>query len=111
MEEFNMTIKVTVENAVQAKQEIEKFETQGYSRDNIHIFAHFKERADDINDALDTKDVGVKEQGFLESMKNLFTSRGDELRSKMEAAGLTKEEASAAEKELDAGKLVIVAHN
>ncbi|QFF97765.1 general stress protein [Psychrobacillus glaciei] len=106
-----MTLKLTVENAVQAKQEIEKLETQGYSRDNIHIFAHFKERSDDINDALDTKDVGMKEQGFLESMKNLFTSRGDELRSKMEATGLSKEEAADAEKELDKGKLIIIAHH
>ncbi|TQR20380.1 general stress protein [Psychrobacillus vulpis] len=105
-----MTVKLTVENAVQAKQEIEKLETQGYSRDHIHIFAHFKERADDINDALDTKDVGMIEQGFLESMKNMFTSRGDKLRSKMEATGLSKEEAAAAEQELDQGKLIIIAH-
>jgi len=143
-----MTVKLTVENAVQAKQEIEKLETQGYVRDNIHIFAHFKERADDINDALDTSevgmkeqgflnsmknlftsrgdelrnkmeandaldtsDVGMKEQGFLNSMKNLFTSRGDELRNKMEAAGISKQEAETAEKELDEGKLIIIAHN
>lgn len=106
-----MTVKLTVENAVQAKPEIEKLESQGYTRDNIHIFAHFKERSDDINEALDTSDVGMKEQGFLQSMKNLFTSRGDELRNKMEAAGLSKEEAAAAEKELDQGKLVIIAHN
>ena len=106
-----MTVKLTVENAVQAKQEIEKLETQGYVRDNIHIFAHFKERADDINDALDTSDVGMKEQGFLQSFKNMFTSRGDELRSKIEAAGISKQEAEAAEKELDEGKLVIIAHN
>jgi len=105
-----MTVKLTVENAVQAKQEIEKLETQGYSRDNIHIFAHFKDRSDDINNALDTKDVGMKEQGFLESMKNMFVSRGDELRSKMQAAGLTEAEADAAEKELDQGKLILIAH-
>lgn len=106
-----MTVKLTVENALQAKQEIEKLETQGYSKDHIHIFAHFKERSDDINHALDTKDVGIKEQGFFESMKNIFTSRGDELRNKMEATGLSKEEAAAAEAELDKGKLVIIAHN
>lgn len=105
-----MTVKLTVENALQAKEEIEKLETQGYSKDHIHIFAHFKERADDINDALNTSDVGMKEQGFLESMKNLFTSRGDELRSKMESIGLSKEEAAAAEAELDKGKLIIIAH-
>ncbi len=105
-----MTVKLTVENAVQAKAEVERLEAEGYSKDHIHVFAHFKERADDINNALDTKDVGMKEQGFLESMKNMFTSRGDELRSKMVATGLTMEEAEAAESELDKGKLIIIAH-
>ena len=104
-----MTEKLTVENAVQAKAEIEKLETQGYSRDDIYVFAHYKKRSDDITDALDTEKIGIKEQGFLNSMKNMFTSRGDELRSKMEDAGLTKEEAANAEEELDQGKLVLIA--
>lgn len=106
-----MVVKLTVENAVQAKEEIEKLEAQGYNRDNIHIFAHSKERGDDINDALDTSEVGVMEQGILQSMKNLFSSRGDELRNKMEAAGISQNEAELAEKELDQGKLVIIAHH
>lgn len=32
-----MTLKMTVENALQAKKEIEKLETQGYSLDDIYI--------------------------------------------------------------------------
>jgi len=103
-----MTVKLTVENVVQAKAEVERLETKGFSRDDIYIFAHSKKRANDITDALDTEEVGMKEQGFVESMKNMFTSRGDELRSKMEAAGLSSEEASDAEQELDAGKLIII---
>lgn len=104
-----MTVKLTVENAVQAKKEIEDLVTQGYTHDDIYIFAHDKKRGKDINDALDTEEVSMKEQGFLDSMKNMFTSRGDELRSKMEAAGLSKEDAATAESELDVGKLVLIA--
>ena len=104
-----MTAKTTVENAVQAKAEIEKLVTQGFSHDDIYIFAHDKKRSDNITDALDTEEVGIQEQGFLDSMKNMFSSRGDELRSKMEAAGLTTAEAASAEEELDQGKLVIIA--
>ncbi|MEK3933755.1 general stress protein [Sporosarcina sp. FSL W7-1349] len=104
-----MTVKKTVENAVQAKQEIENLVTQGYTHDDIYIFAHDKKRGDDITEALDTEKVGMSEQGFLDSMKNMFSSRGDELRSKMEAAGLTEQEAADAEKELDQGKLVLIA--
>ena len=53
----------------------------------------------------------MKEQGLMGSMMNLFTERGEELRNKMEATGLTRDEAASAERELDSGKLVIVAHN
>jgi len=109
MEGFLMTVKKTVENAVQAKEEIEKLVTQGYTHDEIYVFAHDKNRASHITEALDTESVGMKEQGFLDSMKNMFSSRGDELRSKMEAAGLSTEEAANAEAELDQGKLILIA--
>ncbi|MDN4606924.1 general stress protein [Sporosarcina highlanderae] len=104
-----MVIKKIVENAVQAKKEIEDLTSQGYTHDDIYIFAHDKKRTENITEALDTEKVGMKEQGFLDSMKNMFTSRGDELRSKMEAAGLTAEDAADAERELDHGKLVLIA--
>ncbi len=105
-----MAVKLVVENAVQAKEEIEKLDTQGYSRDNVYVFAHYKERGDDINEALHTEKAGLKEEGFLDSLKNMFSSRGDELRSKMEGAGLTADEAANAEAELDKGKLIIIAN-
>lgn len=104
-----MVLKKIVENAVQAKKEIEELTVQGYTHDDIYIFAHDKNRTENITNALETESVGIKEQGFLDSMKNMFTSRGDELRSKMEAAGLTAVEAADAEKELDHGKLVLIA--
>ncbi len=106
---FSLPIQRTVENALQAKEEIEKLETEGYTHDEIFVFAHDKKRGNHITDALDTETVSMKDQGFLSSMKNMFTSRGDELRSKMEAAGLSKEEAAQAEMELDQGKLIIIA--
>ena len=105
-----MTLKMTVENALQAKKEIEKLETQGYTLDDIYIFAHDKKRTKDITKALDTEEVGVKEQGFLDSMKNMTSSRGDELRAKLAAVGLSDQEAEQYEEELDKGKLVIVAN-
>lgn len=104
-----MTVKNTVENVVQAKEKVEELVAEGYTHDDIYIFAHDKKRGGNISDALDTEKVGIKEQGFLDSMKNMFTSRGDELRSKMEAAGLSTEEAATAEEELDQGKLIIIA--
>ena len=105
-----MAEKFYVENALQAKAKVDELVTQGYTHDDIYIFAHDKRRSDDITDALDTEEAGIKEQGILDSMKNLFSSRGDELRSKMAGAGLTTEDAAAAESELDKGKLVVIAN-
>ncbi|WP_313893443.1 general stress protein [Psychrobacillus sp.] len=104
-----MTENLTVENVLQAKEQVEKLEIKGYSRDEIYIFSHSKQRGDHISDALHTEEVGIEEQGFIDSIKNMFVSRGDELRSKMEAAGLSAHEAANAEAVLDTGKLIIIA--
>ncbi|WP_432352401.1 general stress protein [Sporosarcina sp. A2] len=105
-----MVEKFYVENAVQAKAKVDELEAKGYTHDEIYVFAHDKKRGDHITDALDTEKAGMKEQGFLDSMKNMFSSRGDELRSKMHGAGLSEEDAAAAESELDKGKLVVIAN-
>lgn len=105
-----MAEQIIVENVVEAKEQVEKLELQGYSRDNIYIFAHSEERGEDISEALHTESVGLEEQGFIDSMKNMFSKRGDELRTKMGAAGLSEEQAAAAESILDQGKLVIIAN-
>ncbi|MCA1065525.1 general stress protein [Rossellomorea sp. AcN35-11] len=99
----------TVENVVDAKKEIETFTNEGYTKDEIYVFAHDKHRSENITEATQTESTGIKEQGIVESMGNLFNSRGDELRSKMKAVGLNQAEADAYEEELDKGKLVIVA--
>lgn len=104
-----MLVNVTVENVVQAKTQVEMLEIEGYSRDDIYIFTHSPERSNHVSDALHTKEVGLEEQGFIDSMKNMFTSRGDELRNEMEAVGLSKEEAAIAEAKLDMGKLILIA--
>lgn len=103
-----LTIKI-LENSVQAKEEVETLMAQGFTHDDIYIFTHSDRRAEHITEALGTETVGMKEQGFIDSLKNNFVSRGDELRSKMEAIGLTKAEAASGERELDQGKLILVA--
>lgn len=98
-----------VENGLQAKQEIEQFLNQGYTKDEVFLLAHGKERSEDLTEALDTNEIGVNEQGFFDSIANVFRSRGDELRAKMESLGLTDREAQQFEKELDRGRVMVVA--
>lgn len=97
-----------LENAVQAKKKIEELVVQGYTHDEIYIFAHSQSREDKIADALDSEQVGMSDLGFLNTMKNLFTSRGDTLRAQMQAVGLTEAEAEKGESELDKGRLLLV---
>jgi hypothetical protein len=98
-----------VENGVQATEKINMLQSEGYTKEDVYLFAHDKNRSENLTDATETADVGVTEQGLFESVGNMFKSRGDELRSKFESVGLTQQEANQYEKELDNGRLVIVA--
>ncbi|MBT2727725.1 general stress protein [Bacillus sp. ISL-75] len=104
-----MTQVKIVENGLQAKKEIEQFLNQGFEKDEVYLLAHGKDRSEDLSDALDTNEIGVNEQGVFDSIANVFRSRGDELRSKMESLGLTDTEAQQFEKELDRGRVLVVA--
>ena len=97
-----------VENSIQAKEKIEQLTSEGYTKDHIYLFFHNKEFSKDLTDATDTGSIGISEQGFFESVGNLFKKRGDELRSKFESLGLSEVEADQYEKELDNHKIVIV---
>ncbi|WP_160724146.1 general stress protein [Bacillus sp. USDA818B3_A] len=102
------TIRI-VENGVQAKKEIDQLMMQGYTKDDIYLLAHDKDRSEDLTDALDVNDISVQEQGVLDSLANVFRSRGDELRTKLESLGLSSDDAERYEEELDLGKVVVVA--
>ncbi|MDN3018026.1 general stress protein [Paenibacillus sp. BSR1-1] len=98
-----------VENGVQARKEIEQFIMDGYKKDEIYLLAHDQHRSEDLTDQLDISNVGVAEEGVLDSLANVFRTRGDELRSKLESLGLSTNEAEHFEEELDHGKVVVVA--
>jgi hypothetical protein len=102
------TVKVC-ENGLQAKEIINQLTAEGYDREDIYVFAHGEEREKDLADALETGEVGMQEQGLVDSVKNIFRKRGDELRSEFEAVGLSKAEAEKYEKVLDNGEIVLVA--
>lgn len=98
-----------VENGLEARKEIEQFIMQGFTKDEIYLLAHDKNRSEDLTNSLDIEDIGVSEQGVFDSIANVFRTRGDELRSKLESLGLSKVEAERYEEELDQGRVVVVA--
>ncbi|MEH7492248.1 general stress protein [Neobacillus niacini] len=98
-----------VENGLEAKREIAHFMMEGFTKDEIYIFAHDENRTEHLTDALEISAVGVGEQGVFASIANVFRSRGDELRSKLESLGLSASAAERCEEQMDHGKVVVVA--
>ncbi|AJS60145.1 general stress protein [Paenibacillus sp. IHBB 10380] len=98
-----------VENGVQAVQEVKQLQTAGYIYENIYVLAHDKDRTDRIADTANADEIGIKEEGVFDSIANLFRSRGDELRAKITSLGFTDAEADFYEKELDLGKVLVIA--
>lgn len=102
------TVKI-VENGVQAKREIAHFMMEGFTKDEIYLLAHDQNRTENLTESLNISTIGVGEQGVFDSIANVFRSRGDELRSKLESLGLSAEAAERCEEKMDQGKVVVVA--
>ncbi|MFJ5759346.1 general stress protein [Neobacillus sp. NPDC093182] len=98
-----------VENGLEAKREIAHFMMEGFTKDEIYLLAHDENRSEHLTDALDISAIGVGEQGVFESIANVFRSRGDELRAKLESLGLSAAAAERCEEQMDNGKVVVVA--
>jgi hypothetical protein len=98
-----------VENGLEARKEIDQFISQGYTKDEIYLLAHDHNRSEHLTDKLDINEVGVGEQGVFEAVANVFRSRGDELRSKLESLGLSRMAAARCEEEMDHGKVIVLA--
>jgi Heat induced stress protein YflT len=98
-----------VENGLEAKREIAHFMMEGFTKDEIYLLAHDENRSEHLTDALDISAIGVGEQGVFGSIANVFRSRGDELRAKLESLGLSAAAAERCEEQMDHGKVVVVA--
>ncbi|MGN7476549.1 general stress protein [Solibacillus silvestris] len=106
----------SVENGVQAKSVIETFVSEGYDRDHIHVFANSNKRAEDIAnffnvDAATTAETSGDDKGFFATIKNLFQTTPEDFHDQLTEFGLADHEHTTAKNDLDAGKIVIIAHH
>jgi hypothetical protein len=97
-----------VENSVKAKDKVDNLTTQGYKKEDIYVITHEKDTTEKVADHLDVNEVGMKEEGVMDKVANVFRSRGDELRNQFQNLGLSESEADRYEEELDKGRVVIV---
>ncbi|MFL6557673.1 MAG: general stress protein [Bacillus sp. (in: firmicutes)] len=70
-----------VKNDIEVKKSVVQFLNQGFTKEEVYILAHDKERAINLTEATNTNGIEVNDQGVFESLANFFRSRGDELRS------------------------------
>ncbi|PZD94974.1 general stress protein [Paenibacillus sambharensis] len=99
-----------VDTQMAAMHAVRELNLRGYGQDDIHVLAHDGDRTEALNEAANTKEIDRSEEGVFNSMANLFRSRGDELRAKLEAVGLDEQEAARYEQELDRGKVLVIAN-
>lgn len=97
-----------VDGGARAMEEVDLLHRQGIQREDIYVLAHSKERTNELAYAADINTITVEEEGLLNTVANLFRSRGDELRAKLESMGVTKRQAELYEEELDQGKVLVL---
>lgn len=95
-------------NVLDVQEKITQLAAEGYSKEQIYVFAHDKDYSKELTDDTHTQSMDLEERGIVDTVANIFKSRGNELRSHFENLGLTSAEADQYEEELDRGKVVIV---
>lgn len=98
-----------VNNGLEAVDVVNDLHRQGYSEKEIYVLAHERDRTDRLADATDANRIGMPEEGVFDTIANLFRTRGDALRSKIESMGFDNVEAELYEAELDNGKVLVIA--
>lgn len=97
-----------VESGIGALNVVRELNVRGYGEDDIFVLAHEEDRTNSLSEFTNASKIGVTEEGVFNAMANMFRSRGDELRSKLESVGLTDREAEHYERELDKGRVLII---
>ncbi|PWA10430.1 general stress protein [Pueribacillus theae] len=87
---------------------VNELSSQGFDKDNLYVMAHDSDREDRLADQSDANEVGLKELGLGSAVKNLFSSEGDQLRTKLEELGFSEMEAEQYERKLDDGKVLLI---
>lgn len=91
--------------------EVKSLAAKGVSKESLYVISHDDDRTDRVADNVDANKVGVDEEGLGTAVKNIFRSKGDELRAKFEELGFTQAEAEKYEEKLDEGTILLINTN
>lgn len=100
-----------VDNGLEAIYEVRMLRDQGFTGSDIFILAHGDDRTERLADVSRANTIGTSEEGVLQTIANLFRTRGEELRGKLEAIGFERSQADYYEAQLDRGKVLVMARS
>ncbi|UJL47765.1 general stress protein [Virgibacillus sp. NKC19-16] len=93
------------------KTDVSILKDKGIDKDDVYILSHDDDRTDRVAGGADANTIGLSEMDFKEAVGNMFNSKGDELRTKLEEMGFTQAEAENHEEEMDEGKIFLIVTN
>jgi Tat protein secretion system quality control protein TatD with DNase activity len=96
------------QNDEQVVGAVQELKTRGVHENDIYVITHDDDRTKRVADNADANTVGVGDVGLDTYVKNVFRSKGDELRAQFEDLGFTPGEAEQLEEKLDHGKVILV---
>nr|WP_219914570.1 general stress protein [Thalassobacillus sp. CUG 92003] len=91
--------------------DVGKLKDKGISRDNVYVLTHDDDRTKRIATNADANTIGFSEQDFKNAVGNMFSKKGDELRSKLQEVGFSEQEAEDYEDDMDEGKVLLIVTN
>lgn len=96
------------QNDEQVVGAVQELKAQGVHENDLYVITHDDDRTKRVADNADANTVGVGDVGLDTYVKNVFRSKGDELRAQFQELGFTSGEAEQLEEKLDHGKVILV---
>ncbi|WP_223703043.1 general stress protein [Sutcliffiella deserti] len=96
------------DNDEQVVGAVQELKTKGVNENDIYVITHDDDRTKRVADKSDANTVGAGEVGLDTYVKNVFRSKGDELRAQFVELGFTEPESEQLEEKLDLGKVILV---
>ncbi|WP_042223984.1 general stress protein [Oceanobacillus manasiensis] len=93
------------------KTDVSILKDKGINREDVYVLSHDDDRTKRLAGSADANTIGVKEMDFGNAVGNLFNSKGDELRTKLQEIGFSQAEAENYEEDLDEGKVLLIVTN
>ncbi|MFD2639197.1 general stress protein [Piscibacillus salipiscarius] len=89
-------------------QDVQKLKDHGIDNSEVYILSHDDDRTERIASNAKANTIGFSEQDMKNFLNNMFNKKGDELRTKLQEMGFSKDEAEEYEEDMDEGKVLLI---